>query len=142
MNIWTVNGEAIRAEINARNAIRKVALLPLLDEQKNSSRRACSSDKSAGTPSRRASNPTMIGSATRCTAESGPPTDFSGRRWRHFCITQRFEAFLHANDADEIVAMMDIAPDYLLRSRDRSSKGHPTMIRPIELTIAPTERQP
>ena len=34
MNIWTVDGEAIRSEINARNAIRKAALLPLLDEQK------------------------------------------------------------------------------------------------------------
>ena len=34
MDIWTVDGEAIRLEINARNAIRKAALLPLLNEQK------------------------------------------------------------------------------------------------------------
>ena len=50
-------------------------------------------------------------------AEHGAPTDFSGRRWRHFYITKRFEAFLHANYADEIVAMMDIAPDYLAITR-------------------------
>jgi hypothetical protein len=34
MNIWTVDKATIRAEIRQRNALRKSALLPLLDEQK------------------------------------------------------------------------------------------------------------
>ena len=34
MNIWTVDKATIRAEITKRNALRKSALLPLLDEQK------------------------------------------------------------------------------------------------------------
>ena len=34
MNIWTVDKATIRAEIGRRNALRKSALLPLLDEQK------------------------------------------------------------------------------------------------------------
>src|SRR4249920_3159633 len=33
MNIWTVDKATIRAEIRQRNALRKSALLPLLDEQ-------------------------------------------------------------------------------------------------------------
>ena len=34
MNIWTVDRATIRAEIRQRNALRRSALLPLLDEQK------------------------------------------------------------------------------------------------------------
>jgi hypothetical protein len=34
MNIWTVDKTTIRAEIRQRNALRKSALLPLLDEEK------------------------------------------------------------------------------------------------------------
>ena len=34
VDIWKVDKAAIQAEIRARNGLRKVALLPLLDEQK------------------------------------------------------------------------------------------------------------
>ena len=34
MNIWTVDKATIEAEIRQRNALRKSALLPLLDEQR------------------------------------------------------------------------------------------------------------
>ena len=43
---------------------------------------------------------------------------------RHLYITKRFEAFLHANYADEIVAMMDIAPDYLAITRMTVEQSH------------------
>jgi hypothetical protein len=46
INIWTVDAAAIRAEIKERNAIRRSALLPLLDEQKEFER-ACTSSISA-----------------------------------------------------------------------------------------------
>jgi hypothetical protein len=45
--------------------------------------------------------------------EHGIPSGLMGRWARHIEISKRFEASLHANDADEIAAMIDIAPDYL-----------------------------
>jgi hypothetical protein len=51
-------------------------------------------------------------------AERGVPSGMIGRWARHIEINKRFEAFLHANCADEIVAMMEITPDYLAITRE------------------------
>ena len=117
MNIWAVDGQAIRSEINTRNAIRKAALLPLLDEQKELEH-ACTLIRHKRWHAFKESKQSDYERfRDEVYTERGPPTDFSGRRSRHFCTTKRFEAFLRANYADEIVAMMDIAPDYLAITR-------------------------
>ncbi len=113
MNIWTVDGEAIRSEINARNALRKSALLPLLDEQKESEQ-ACMLIRDKrwhAFKGRKQADYERF--RDEVYAQRGAPTSFMGRWSRHTEINQRFEAFLHANYADEIASMMQIAPDYL-----------------------------
>jgi hypothetical protein len=117
MNIWTVDGEAIRSEINARNAIRKAALLPILDEQMEFEHACMLIRRKRWFAFKESKEADYERFRDEVYTELGPPTDFSGRRSRHFCITKRFEAFLRANYADEIVAMMDIAPDYLAITR-------------------------
>ena len=123
MNIWTVDGKAIRSEINARNAIRKAALLPILDEQTEFEHACMLIRRKRWFAFKESKQSDYERFRDEVYTESGPPTDYSGIRSRHFCITQRFEAFLHANYADEI-AMMDIAPDYLAITR-RIVEGHP-----------------
>src|SRR5690348_12291816 len=111
-DIWRVDGEAIRSEINARNAIRKAALLPLLDEQREFEHACMLIRRKRWHAFKERKQSDYERFRDEVHTERGAPTDFSGRRLRHFCITKRFEAFLRANYADEIVAMMDIAPDY------------------------------
>jgi hypothetical protein len=124
MNIWTVDGEAIRSEINARNAIRKAALLPLLDKQKEFEHACMLIRQKRWHAFKETKQSDYERFRDEVYTERGAPTDFSGRRSWHFYITKRFEAFLHANYADEIVAMMDIAPDYLAITR-RIAEGPP-----------------
>ena len=125
MNIWTVDGEAIRSEINARNAIRKAALLPILDEQTEFEHACMLIRRKRWFAFKESKQADYERFRDEVYAESGPPTDFSGIRSRHFCITKRFEAFLRANYADEIVAMMDIAPDYLAITRRHRRRPSP-----------------
>jgi hypothetical protein len=116
-DIWRVDGEAIRSEINTRNAIRKAALLPLLDEQREFEHVCMLIRRKRWHAFKERKQSDYERFRDEVYTERGAPTDFSGRRLRHFCITKRFEAFLRANYADEIVAMMDIAPDYLAITR-------------------------
>jgi hypothetical protein len=138
MNIWMVDGEAIRSVINARNAIRKAALLPLLDEQKEFEHACMLIRQKRWHAFKETKQSDYERFRDEVYTERGAPTDFSGIRSRHIYITQRLEAFLHANYADEIIAMMDIAPDYLAITR-RIVEGPSDDDPAIELTLAPTE---
>ncbi len=117
MNIWTVDKATIQAEIKARNALRQSALLPLLDEQKEFEH-ACRviRDKRwhAFKESKQADYERF---RDEVYAKRGVPSSFMGGWARHIDIDKRFEAFLHANYADEIGTMREIAPDYLAITR-------------------------
>jgi len=118
VDIWTVDKATIRAEIRARNALRQSALLPLLDEQKELEH-ACSLIRDKRWYAFKASK---RGDYERFRdevyAERGVPSSFMGRWAWYFEINNRFEAFLHANCADEIAAMTEITPDYLAITRE------------------------
>jgi hypothetical protein len=113
IDIWSVDQSAIRVEISQRNALRQSALLPLLDQQKElehacrliRDKRWYVFKKSRHADQERFRDEVHI--------ERGIPSGLIGRWARHIEISKRFEAFLRANYADEIVAMMDIAPGYL-----------------------------
>jgi hypothetical protein len=112
MDIWTLDKATMRAEIRARNALRKSALLPLLDEQKELEH-ACSvvQDKRwyAFKESKQADYERF-----RDEVYAGRiPTGVMGRWSWHVLANKRFVAFLRANYADEIAMMMEIAPDYI-----------------------------
>jgi hypothetical protein len=97
--------------------LRRSALLPLLDEQKELEY-ACRlvRDKRwyAFKESRRSDYERL---RDEVYAEHGIPSGMMSRWARHIEINERFEAFLRANYADEIAAIMDIFPDYLAITR-------------------------
>ena len=140
MDIWTVDKATIRAEIRARNALRRSALLPLLDEQKELEH-ACRLIRnrrwSAFKGSKQAAYERF---RDEVYAERGGPSGMMGRWARHIEINNRFEAFLHANCADEIAAMLEIAPDYLAITRE-TVEADPRPRLPIE-SRASAEYQP
>ena len=113
MDIWTVSKSAIRTEIAQRNALRKAALLPLLDEQKELEH-ACRLIRGkrwgAFKESKQADYEWFHDEVY---AERGIPSGMLGRWGWGIEIDKRFEAFLRANYADEIAMMIDIAPDYI-----------------------------
>jgi hypothetical protein len=117
VDIWTVDKATIRSEISQRNALRRSALLPLLDEQ-HELEHACRLVRSkrwyAFKKSRRADYERF---RAEVYAERGIPSGMMGSWARHIEINKRFETFLRATYADEIAAMMDIAPDYLAITR-------------------------
>ena len=117
MDIWTVDKAAIQVEIGARNALRKVALLPLLDERKELEH-VCKliRDKRwrAFKESKQADFERFRVGVYR---ERDTPSGMIGRWARLIEIDRRFEAFLRTTYADEIAAMMNIAPDYLAITR-------------------------
>jgi hypothetical protein len=113
-----VDKPTIQAEIRARNALRQSALLPLLDEQKefeHMCRRIRDQRWHAFKKDRQADYERF---RHEVYAERGIPSGMMGRWARHIEINKRFEAFLHANYADEIAAMMEITPDYLAITRE------------------------
>jgi hypothetical protein len=113
MNIWAVDGQAIRSEINTRNAIRKAALLPLLDEQKELEHAGTLVRHKRWHAFKESKQSDYERFRDEVHTERGAPTSFIGSWSRHIDINKRFEAFLLANYTDEIVAMMDVTPDYL-----------------------------
>jgi hypothetical protein len=117
VDIWTVDKATIRAEISQRNGLRKVALLPLLDEQKEFEH-ACRLIRNkrwyAFKQSRLADYERFRDGVY---AERGIPSGLMCSWARRIEINKRFEAFLRASYADEIAATMDIAPDYLAITR-------------------------
>jgi hypothetical protein len=107
----------IRAEIRQRNALRKSALLPLLDEQKKLDH-ACVVIRAQRWHAFRESKQADY-QRIRAEALAGRdlPSGYIG--WWGFMwgVNKRFEAFLRARYADEIAFMMEIAPDYLAITR-------------------------
>jgi hypothetical protein len=105
----------IRTEISQRNALRKSALLPLLDQQKELEH-ACRLIRNkrwyALKASRKADYERF---RDEVYTERGIPSGMMDSWARHIEISKRFEAFLRANYADEIAGMMDIAPDAITR---------------------------
>ena len=113
MNIWTVDKATIGAEIRQRNALRKSALLPLLDEQQESEH-ACWLIRSKRWHAFKESKQSDYERfRDEVYAARGIPSGIIGRWAWHIGIDRRFEAFLRANYADEIAMMIDIAPDYI-----------------------------
>jgi hypothetical protein len=123
VDIWAVDKAAIRSEISQRNALRRSALLPLLDEQQEFER-ACMVIKDQRWRTfkkrRRADYERF---RAEVYAERGTPSGTMERWAWHIEIDRRFEAFLRANYADEIAAMMDITPDYLAITRQTIEGG-------------------
>ena len=117
MNIWTVDKATIRAEIRQRNALRKSALLPLLDEQKEFDH-ACTVIRAQRWHAFRESKQADYQRIrTEALAGRNPPSGWIARWGFHVGINKRFVAFLRAQYADEIAIMMEIAPDYLAITR-------------------------
>ena len=96
MNIWTVDKATIGAEIRQRNALRKSALLPLLDEQQESEH-ACWLIRSkrwhAFKESKQSNYERFRDEVYR---KRGIPSGMMGRWAWHIEIDKRFEAFLRA----------------------------------------------
>jgi hypothetical protein len=117
MNIWTVDKAAIRAEIRQRNALRKSALLPLLDEQKEFDH-ACMVIREqrwhAFWESKQADYQRI---RKEVLAGRNPPSGYISALGQKSDVDRRYRDFLLAHYADEIAIMMEIAPDYLAITR-------------------------
>jgi hypothetical protein len=117
MNTWTVDKATIRADIRQRNALRKSALLPLLDEQTEFDH-ACTVIKDqrwhAFRESKQADRQRI---RDEMLAGRRPPSGSIGGWGFNMKVNKRFEALLRAQYADEIAIMMEIAPDYLAITR-------------------------
>ena len=113
VNIWTVDKATIEAEIRQRNALRKSALLPLLDEQRELDH-ACRLIRAKRWHAFKESKQSDYERfRDEVYAARGIPSGMMGRWARHIEIVSRFEAFLRVSYTDEIAMMIDIAPDYI-----------------------------
>jgi hypothetical protein len=118
VDIWTVDKATIRAEIRARNALRQSALLPLLDEQKELEHKCRLIKDQRWYAFKESKQADYERFRDEVYAKRGVPSSFMGRWAWHIDINNRFEAFLRANCADEIAAMMEITPNYLAITRE------------------------
>jgi hypothetical protein len=108
---------AIWAEIVQRNALRKSAQLPLLDEQREFDN-ACEVVLSARWRAFRATKQSDYERyRDEVVAERGHPSGSIGGWGIRMEIGKRFEAFLRAHYSDELTIAMQIAPDYLAITR-------------------------
>jgi hypothetical protein len=120
----------IRAEIRQRNALRKAALLPLLDEQREFDH-ACAVIREQRYRALKDSKQTDCERIRQeVFAERGRPRGFLASWGWSVEIDRRADAFLRANYADEIATLMQIGPDYLGITRqvveDGKGTGAPT----------------
>lgn len=116
----------IRAEIRQRNALRKAALLPLLDEQREFDH-ACAVIREQRY---RAFRDTKQADYERIRqevfSEWGRPRGFIASWGWSFEIDRRVDAFLRVNYADEIATLMQIDPDFLGITRQVVEDGKGT----------------
>jgi hypothetical protein len=116
-DLLNMDRAAIWAEIAQRNALRKSALLPLLDEQKEFDN-ACEAALNARWRAFRATKQADYDRIyDEVVAERGHPSGLIGGWGIRMEIGKRFEAFLRAQYSDEIAVVMQIAPDYLAITR-------------------------
>jgi hypothetical protein len=104
-DLLSMDRAAVWAEIAQRNALRKLAQLPLLDEQREFDN-ACQT----------------ILIHDEVVAERGHPFGSIGGWGIRMEIGKRFEAFLRAHYRDEITIVMQIAPDHLAITRQVTEK--------------------
>ena len=117
MNIWTVDQPAIREEVRQRNVLRRSALLPLLNEQKEFDH-ACDVIRQARFLAFRKSKQADYDRIyAEVVAGRGRPNSFMGAWVWHTIANKKFVAFLNATYRDEMASMMRIAPDYLAITR-------------------------
>jgi hypothetical protein len=116
----------IRAEIRQRNAVRKIALLPLLDEQREFDHAFAVIREQRYDALKHSKQADYERIREEVFAERGRPTGFFGALGRGVEIDRRFSAFLRANYADEIVTLMQIGPDYLGITRQVVEDGKGT----------------
>ena len=115
--LLSMDRAAIWAEIAQRNALRKSAQLPLLDEQKEFDN-ACEVHLNARWRAFRATKQADYDRIyDEVVAERGHPSGSIGGWGIRMEIGKRFEAFLRAHYSDEIAIVMKIAPDYLAITR-------------------------
>ena len=117
-DLLSMDRAAIWAEIAQRNALRRSAQLPLLDEQKEFDN-ACQTILSARWLAFRASKQADYDRIyDEVVAERGRrPSGSIGGWGTRMEIGKRFEAYLRAHYSDEITIAMQIAPDYLAITR-------------------------
>ena len=114
---FSLDRAAIWADVAQRNALRKSAQLPLLDEQKefdNACQTILSARWQAFRPTKQADYDRI---REEVVAERGHPSGSIGGWGIRMKIGKRFEAFLWAHCRDELTIAMQIAPDYLAITR-------------------------
>ena len=116
-DLLNMDRAAVWAEIAQRNALRKLAQLPLLDEQREFDN-ACQTILSARWRAFRATKQADYERIREeVVAERGHPSGSVGGWGIRTEIGKRFEAFLRTHCSDEITIVMQIAPDYLAITR-------------------------
>ena len=116
-DLLSMDGAAIWTEIAQRNALRKSAQLPMLNEQREFDN-ACQTILSARWRAFRATKQSDYERIRdEVVAERGHLSGSVGGWGIRTEIGKRFEAFLRAHYSDEITIVMQIAPDYLAITR-------------------------
>jgi hypothetical protein len=132
VDIWTIDKATIWAKISQRNALRRSALLPLLDEQQELERGCRLIRDKRWYAFNKGKQAVIERFRDEVYAERGTPSGTMGRWAWHIEIDRRVEAFLRANYADEIATIMDITPDYLAITRqtvEGASHDQPANLR-------------
>jgi hypothetical protein len=113
MDIWAVDRATIWSAIRARNELRRSALLPLVDEQKEFDAACWLIREKRWQAFKECHEADRQRFRDEVYAEMGRPINWISGLARGIEITKRFEKFLRANYADEIAMMREIEPDYL-----------------------------
>lgn len=118
VDIWTVDQPMIREVIRRRNALRRTALLPLVDEHREFDH-ACMAIRGARFTAFWDANKTEYDRIRKeVIAVCGPIRGWSHAGIIYREVQERFNAYMYARFPDQIAAMRRIAPDYLTITRD------------------------
>jgi hypothetical protein len=122
----TMTTTEIRAEIRQRNAVRRAALLPLLDEQREFDHACAVIREQRYRALKESKQADCERIRQEVFAERGGPRGFLVLWGWSIEIDRRVDAFLRANYADEIATLMQIGPDYLSITRQVVDDGKGT----------------